>query len=94
MDILVPPIFSIVRGVHFPTTLRTSAVSLLATAVDTYILALNMYAADLLTAMVDLIQVESVAAQSKAKLENKGTDTENEAGASSGESNRKVTKVG
>ena len=53
-----------------------------------------MYAADLLTAMVDLIQVESVAAQSKAKLENKGTDTENEAGASSSESNRKVTKVG
>ena len=67
MDILVPPIFSVVRGVRFPTALRTSAVSLLATAVDTYILALNMYAADLLTAMVDLIQVESVAAQSKAK---------------------------
>lgn len=43
-----------------PTSLRTSAVSLLATAADTDALALHAYVPDLLGAMVDLVQVESV----------------------------------
>ncbi|THH05707.1 hypothetical protein EW145_g4599 [Phellinidium pouzarii] len=60
-DIIVPPVFAIVRAASLPTTLRTSAVSLLATAVDTSALALNAYTSDLTSAMVDLVQVETVA---------------------------------
>ncbi|KAL5527881.1 hypothetical protein ACEPAG_6682 [Sanghuangporus baumii] len=62
VDIIVPSLFAVVRAAHLPTTLRTSAVSLLATAADTNALALNAFSADLITAMVDLVQVESVRA--------------------------------
>ncbi|KAL5507792.1 hypothetical protein ACEPAH_5410 [Sanghuangporus vaninii] len=62
VDIIVPSLFAVVRAAHLPTTLRTSAVSLLATAADTNALALSAYSADLITAMVDLVQVESVRA--------------------------------
>ncbi|KAL5487549.1 hypothetical protein ACEPAI_5657 [Sanghuangporus weigelae] len=62
VDIIVPSLFAVVRAVHLPTTLRTSAVSLLATAADTNALALSAFSADLITAMVDLVQVESVRA--------------------------------
>ncbi|KAL5529962.1 hypothetical protein ACEPAF_6219 [Sanghuangporus sanghuang] len=60
VDIIVPSLFAVVRAEHLPTTLRTSAVSLLATAADTNALALSAYSTDLITAMVDLVQVESV----------------------------------
>ncbi|TFY64009.1 hypothetical protein EVG20_g6094 [Dentipellis fragilis] len=61
-DILVPPLFSLVRSSHLPTTLRTSALALLAQCADTSDLALLPYAADLAGAMLDLLQIESVRA--------------------------------
>ena len=61
-DILVPPLFQVVRTQDLPTTLRTSAVSLLAQCAKTNPLALLPYAADLSEAMVDLLQVETVSA--------------------------------
>ncbi|EJD01651.1 uncharacterized protein FOMMEDRAFT_126746, partial [Fomitiporia mediterranea MF3/22] len=59
VDIIVPRLFAVVRASHLPTTLRTSAVSLLATATDTNALALNSYSVDLIGTMVDLVQIES-----------------------------------
>ncbi|KAI0058878.1 hypothetical protein BV25DRAFT_1829628 [Artomyces pyxidatus] len=59
-DLLVTPLFSIVRAGHLPTTIRTSALSLLAQCADASDLALLPYAADLSGAMLDLLQIESV----------------------------------
>ena len=58
-DVLVPQLFRIIRASHIPTALRTSALSLLAQCASTNALALFPYANDLLSAMVDLLQVES-----------------------------------
>jgi len=66
-DILVPQLFSLVRGSHLPTTIRTSSLSLLATCADTADLALLPYAHDLANAMLDLLQVES-SASARANL--------------------------
>ncbi|KAI0326655.1 hypothetical protein GY45DRAFT_69015 [Cubamyces sp. BRFM 1775] len=60
--ILIPPLFRVIRASHFPTVLRTSAVSLLAQCVKTNALAVLPYAIELSDAMIDLLQVESVAA--------------------------------
>ncbi|KAJ7180037.1 hypothetical protein C8R43DRAFT_384856 [Mycena crocata] len=59
IDILVPPLFHVVRTSQIPTTLRTSALSLLAECVNTCSLALVPYVADLSEAMIDLLQTES-----------------------------------
>lgn len=59
-DLLIPPFFKLVRASDIPTTLRTSALSLLADCVNTYSLAVLAYAEDLAGAMVDLLQTESV----------------------------------
>ncbi|KZT12600.1 uncharacterized protein LAESUDRAFT_638789 [Laetiporus sulphureus 93-53] len=67
VNILVPPLFRVVRTSHFPTTLRTSAISLLAQCAKTNSLALLPYAADLSEAMVDLLQVETVSAAERSK---------------------------
>lgn len=58
----MPPLVALVRAPHVPTALRTSAVSLLATAADTNAVALSAYAEELAAGMVDLLQVESVRA--------------------------------
>ncbi|EMD40865.1 hypothetical protein CERSUDRAFT_91616 [Gelatoporia subvermispora B] len=58
--LLVPPLFAVVRTSHFPTPLRTSAISLLAQCAQTSLLALIPYAADLTEGMIDLLQVETV----------------------------------
>ncbi|KAI0262307.1 hypothetical protein BC834DRAFT_828992 [Gloeopeniophorella convolvens] len=60
--ILVPQLFALVRAAHAPTTLRTSALSLLATCADTADLALLPYARDLVDAMLDLLQIEGARA--------------------------------
>ncbi|KAH9951727.1 hypothetical protein B0H21DRAFT_842799 [Amylocystis lapponica] len=60
VDVLVPPLFGVVRTAHFPTTLRTSAISLLAQSVQTSALAILPYTVDLSGAMIDLLQVETV----------------------------------
>lgn len=62
-DTLIPPLFGLVRMPGIPTTLRTSALSLLADCVKTYPLAVLAYMEDLAAAMVDLVQVESVPVQ-------------------------------
>ncbi|KAF9451696.1 hypothetical protein P691DRAFT_723445 [Macrolepiota fuliginosa MF-IS2] len=59
-DILVPPLFKLVRTQGIPTTLRTSAVSLLGECINTYPLAVLSYIEDLAGAMIDLLQTESV----------------------------------
>ncbi|KAI0036174.1 hypothetical protein K488DRAFT_41568 [Vararia minispora EC-137] len=59
-SLLVPPLFAIVRTSHLPTTLRTSALSLLGQCADTSDLALLPYIADLTDAMVHLLQIETV----------------------------------
>ncbi|KAJ7744466.1 hypothetical protein DFH07DRAFT_963690 [Mycena maculata] len=59
VDILVPPLFHVVRSSQVPTTLRTSALSLLAECENTCPLALTPYATDLSEAMIDLLQIES-----------------------------------
>ncbi|KAF7790091.1 hypothetical protein EIP86_001041 [Pleurotus ostreatoroseus] len=59
-DMLVPRFFALVRSSHLPATLRTSALSLLALCVTTNALAILPYAIDLASAMVDLLQVETV----------------------------------
>lgn len=62
-DLLIPPLFAVVRSQSAPTTLRTSALSLLADCVNTYTLAILPYVVDLIDAMIDLLQVESVPAR-------------------------------
>lgn len=59
-DMLVPPFFALVRSSHLPATLRTSALSLLALCATTSALAVLPYATDLASAMIDLVQVETV----------------------------------
>jgi Required for nuclear transport of RNA pol II C-terminus 1 len=61
-DILIPPLFGLVRGSHIPTTIRTSSLSLLATIADTAYLSLLPYVNDLANAMLDLLQVEGARA--------------------------------
>ncbi|KAI0824765.1 hypothetical protein BC628DRAFT_1419872 [Trametes gibbosa] len=61
-SLLIPPLFQVVRASHFPTVLRTSAISLLAQCVKTNALAVLPYTVDLADAMIDLLQVESVPA--------------------------------
>ena len=57
----MPSLFSIVRSLTIPTTLRSSAISLLAECEKTNSLSLLQYSGDLFEAMIDLLQVESVA---------------------------------
>ncbi|TDL29980.1 hypothetical protein BD410DRAFT_817858 [Rickenella mellea] len=63
VDIIVPPLFAMVRASSLPTTLRSSAISLLSTCASTNGLAMLPYSADLFDAMVDLLRVESVPAK-------------------------------
>jgi hypothetical protein len=61
-DVLIPPLFSMVRSSQMPTTLRTSSLSLLADCGHTSILSLLPYSSDLFEAMIDILQVESISA--------------------------------
>lgn len=63
MDILLPPLLTILRSSFLPTTLRTSALSILAQCVATNSLALDAYVVSLTESCLELIQLESVAAQ-------------------------------
>ncbi|RPD67330.1 hypothetical protein L226DRAFT_608532, partial [Lentinus tigrinus ALCF2SS1-7] len=68
-SLLVPPLFQVVRTSHFPTVLRTSAISLLAQSVRTNALAVLPYIVDLTEAMIDLLQVETVPAPQRTGSE-------------------------
>lgn len=74
MDILVPRLFVMVRSSDIPTILRTSSLSLLSTCVNTFPLALLPYLEDLSSAMIDLLQIESVPLTHDYK--EKGKDSE------------------
>jgi len=77
VDLLVPPLFAVVRNMHVPAVLRMSSISLLADCVDTYSLAILPYAQDLCTGFIDLLQLESSPANTVAKGEGKTTDDGN-----------------
>lgn len=62
VDILLPPLFILLRATHLPIVIRTSAISLLAQCVDTNVSAILPYMMDLANSMVDLIQIETVTA--------------------------------
>ncbi len=68
------------RTSDVPTVLRTSAISLLAQCVKTNALAVLPYMADLADAMVDLLQIESVAAAPRKPTPRSEGDFEEEKG--------------
>lgn len=70
----MPSLFSVVRASHLPTTVRVSAVSLLGQCVETNATAMTAYVVDLVSAMVDLVQIESVPLQALPG-KNKDKDT-------------------
>ncbi|TFK75938.1 hypothetical protein BDN72DRAFT_891803 [Pluteus cervinus] len=77
VDLIVPTLFQISRSSGLPTTIRTSSLSLLADCENASSLALLPYIQDLVNAMVDLLQVESVASkQTHSKTEKPTMDTE------------------
>ncbi|KAH9894464.1 hypothetical protein C8Q73DRAFT_518427 [Cubamyces lactineus] len=78
---LVPPLFRVIRASHFPTVLRTSAVSLLAQCVKTNALAVLPYAIELSDAMIDLLQVESVPAAQRKPAPRSDTEADANEGA-------------
>ncbi|KAI0723142.1 hypothetical protein C8Q76DRAFT_767130 [Earliella scabrosa] len=77
-SLLVPPLFQVIRTSHFPTVLRTSAISLLAQCAKISPLAVLPYLTDLTDAMVDLLQVESVQVAPRAAAARPGTASEKE----------------
>ena len=64
MDVLIPPLLTLLRSSHLPTTLRTSALSILSQCVATNALALSLYTGGLADSCVELLQLESVAVKS------------------------------
>ncbi|KAG8987769.1 hypothetical protein FRB90_003165, partial [Tulasnella sp. 427] len=60
VDVLVPPLFHVVRLRDVPTSLRSSALSLLAQCAATSPPALTPWAADLCSGMLELLQLEGV----------------------------------
>lgn len=58
-DYVVPHLMHMVRSRQLPTTLRTSAVGLLGDCAGTYLLALGSYWNDLISGMLDLLQLET-----------------------------------
>ncbi|KAF5369873.1 hypothetical protein D9758_001077 [Tetrapyrgos nigripes] len=79
--LIVPPLLTVVRSRHAPTTLRTSSLSLLADCQKTQSLSLLPYFIDLSEGMNDLLQVEMVTFHpgSEKKTENKGEKVEEKA---------------
>ncbi|KAJ3501037.1 hypothetical protein NLJ89_g9525 [Agrocybe chaxingu] len=74
VDMLVPPLFMVVRTSTAPTALRTSALSLLGDCVDTYALAMLPYVEDLCQALIDLLQVEGVSSRFTRTEDEMGSD--------------------
>ncbi|KAG8934490.1 hypothetical protein FRC02_009837 [Tulasnella sp. 418] len=59
-NMIIPPIFRMVRSTHLPTSLRSSALSLLAQCVETSKMAVLPWCSDLCAGILDLLQLESV----------------------------------
>lgn len=64
-ETIVPPLITLFRSIYVPTTLRTSALSLLALCADVAPDAILPWSGELTSAVVDLLQVESVPAPPK-----------------------------
>ncbi|KAJ7591090.1 hypothetical protein C8J56DRAFT_782610 [Mycena floridula] len=62
-SLFVPQFLQVVRVSRIPTTLRTSAISLLAECVNVFVVALLPYFVELSEGMIDLLQTESVASE-------------------------------
>ncbi|KDQ64472.1 hypothetical protein JAAARDRAFT_116363 [Jaapia argillacea MUCL 33604] len=65
--ILVPALFQVFRARSLPTTLQTSALSLLGQCAKTSVLALLPFASDLCSGVIDLLQLENVPMAPPAK---------------------------
>lgn len=74
-DILVPPLFNLIGG-DTPTLIRISTISILAQCVDTNPYSVLAYRKDMMNAMLDLLQIESVRAQKQAPLKEPTVDEE------------------
>ncbi|KAF8309698.1 uncharacterized protein EI90DRAFT_3052630 [Cantharellus anzutake] len=59
-ETIIPPLILVFRSTHAPTTLRTSALSVLALCADAAPDAILTWSGELTSALVDLLQVESV----------------------------------
>jgi len=59
-DIIIPPLIMLFRSVHVPTILRSSALSLLALCANVAPDAILPWSGELTSAIVDLLQLESV----------------------------------
>ncbi|CUA70257.1 Cyclin-D-binding Myb-like transcription factor 1 [Rhizoctonia solani] len=62
VDMLVPPLFRVVRAQTLPTVLRSSALSILAQCVETSSVSITAWIEDILSGMLDILQLESVQA--------------------------------
>jgi hypothetical protein len=62
VDMLVPPLFRVIQAEALPTILRSSALSILAQCVETSPIALTTWTDDILSGMLDILQLESVQA--------------------------------
>ncbi|KAJ1308574.1 hypothetical protein OPQ81_004273 [Rhizoctonia solani] len=60
VDILVPPLFRVIRAHTLPTVLRSSALSILSQCVETYPVSVISWTDDILSGMLDILQLESV----------------------------------
>ena len=74
VDILVPPLLTIIRTAHLPATLRSSALSILAECANTNVKALEPYAAGLADTCVELVKLESVPIKSSEEIKPKRTE--------------------
>lgn len=77
-DTIVPPLAKMVRTPHPSTALRTSALSLLAQCVNTSAASVILYGVDLVSAMLDLLQLESVPMTRPTKPASKGEERNDE----------------
>ncbi|KAH7916099.1 hypothetical protein BJ138DRAFT_1122026 [Hygrophoropsis aurantiaca] len=75
-NLLVPSLAAVFRASHLPTILRTSAISLLTECVKTNSLSLLFYVDELSSAMIDLLQVETVPQSLPSKAASIEQDTE------------------
>ncbi|EUC57692.1 nucleolar protein [Rhizoctonia solani AG-3 Rhs1AP] len=62
VDMLVPPLFRVVRAQALPTVLRSSALSILAQCIETCPVSITAWTDDILSGMLDVLQLESVQA--------------------------------
>ncbi|KAG8763585.1 hypothetical protein FRC11_001154 [Ceratobasidium sp. 423] len=62
VDMLIPPVFRVVRAQALPTVLRSSALSILAQCVETSPVSVTAWTDDILSGMLDILQLESMQA--------------------------------